>query len=180
MEELTDDLYNNVAASLFNAAQQYIDKQRKLGELDRVTILQIAELNSYGQRYIKMHAPEFISVTFDATKLSKRLKLWEIRQEEFDLENQFLLLQAPQKLMRQLFGMHTSTFTWRRTLLGLYNEGRHRPFECNAETELVIWKLWHSHQHLDGRTRYLTLYDITDYPISIIATAVKRYYEAEK
>jgi Protein of unknown function (DUF2857) len=177
MDKHNTDIYRKIASCLFDKMYDFVKIDSNC-KIDAKLLLELSEMDIRGRNFIESNAIHYLSFHIDTESLSNVLKKWHSTRKNIELEDQFLLLQAPQKLMRELFGMHATTFSWRRRLLGLQGEGRHRPFDCNQTIEMEIWSLWHKYNNLTERDRYLKVADLTNYSISVITAAVRRFNEA--
>ena len=135
--------------------------------IDSDLLYKLRKLDAYGQKLITSKADTFLSIRIDNHELQKQINNLDNQIRERELEDKYLTLQAPCKLMRELFGMHTTEFCSRRKFLGLAGQGQHRPPYCNQETELVIWNYWKETEELDGRERYLLIAQKTEQPINV-------------
>jgi len=127
MSRQESHIYAKFAVCIFEHLSDSIEKEFKLCDMDHTMVLQLSEFDARGLSFLQQHAIEFLSLTIDSSALEKVLKKWWVKREEYELEDQFLLQHASQAMMRELFGMHSNTFSWRRKLLGMEGEGRHRP-----------------------------------------------------
>lgn len=149
----------------------------EITSIDNDLLYKLRKLDAYGQKLIASKASKFLSLNIDNHELQKQINNLDNQIHERELEDKYLTLQAPCKLMRELFGMHTTEFCSRRKILGLAGQGQHRPLYCNQETELAIWHYWKKTEGLDGRERYLLIAQETEQPINVIWAAAKRYNE---
>jgi Protein of unknown function (DUF2857) len=177
MDRNKKETYRKIAACLFDRMFEFIKADTHCN-IDSKLLLELSEMDVRGRSFVEQHATHFISLHVDTQSLSSVLEKWHLTRRDIEQEDQFLLLQAPQTLMQELFHMNSTTFSWRRRLLGLKGEGRHRPFDCDQMIEKEIWSLWHKYRDLIERDRYLKVNALSNHSISIIASSVRRYNEA--
>lgn len=135
----------------------------------------IADLNLTQQDLLIQRANRYLSLTLDVTALQRQISEIEVLREERDLEDRFLLLGAPLRLMRRLFGMHAYEFSRRRKVLNIQGSGNGRPPSCTEETEHLVWNLWQSYQHSDERDRFMTIAEQTGLDLHIIWSALREH-----
>lgn len=171
-------VYQVLMMSIINLLEECSELPEIIG-INNDLLYKLRKLDAYGQKLITLKADTFISISIDNRELEKQINTLNNKICERELEDQYLSLQAPCKLMRELFGMHTTEFCLRRKFLGLAGQGQHRPPYCNQDTELTIWRRWKETEDMDDRKRYLFIAKKTEQPINVIWAAAKRYKELE-
>jgi hypothetical protein len=169
-------VYQALMMSIINLLEECSELPEIIG-INNDLLYKLRKLDAYGQKLITSKADTFLSLSIDNHELQKQINNLNNKIRERELEDLYLTSQAPCKLMRKLFGMHTTEFCLRRKFLGLAGQGQHRPPYCNQETELTIWRYWKETEGLDSRERYLLIAQKTEQPINVIWAAAKRYKE---
>lgn len=143
--------------------------------LDEDELLQLSQLSLAQQRHLIHHAHRYLRVTIDEQALRRTLQDLNASKVNHELENEYLLLGATLRMMRDLFGMHASEFSRRRQLLGMGGQDIGRPKQCTEKTEHIIWHQWQAHDHLGDRERFLTVAEKTGESLQTIWRAVQPY-----
>ena len=115
-------------------------------------------LNLNEQEALVARAHYFLEVSINAPALQRQVIELETQRENYELENTFLLMGAPLRLMRRLFGMHASEFSRRRQALHV-NWGNGRPPLCSEGVDHRLWQLWKDYEHMAERDRFLAVAD---------------------
>lgn len=164
-----------VATTVFNLIPDINIIPPGLLTLSDSLIEKLSRLTLKDQHYIACRAANFLSIHIDEQVLTRLLCDVKRTDEEQELEDQYIHSYATNTMMRELFGMHTTEFCARCKVLGLAGQGQHRPQYCDEATELLIWKFWKKFEHLDERTRYLKVAEVTGQPLNIVWPAIKRH-----
>ncbi len=175
MKTIINEFYRECALRLFGFAHSAQDKKLEILGLDSLQAVELSKLDGWGQHFLARRAPRFMTITVDPQALIEQLRVYVAAVKERELEDVFLQRRATQKMMRELFGMHSDEFTWRRRQLGMFGVVSHRPSVCDKNTELKIWRYWHDHQHLDIRSRWLKTAELSGQYLNIIWDTVKKY-----
>ena len=140
----------------------------------------ILHLNLTQQTYLIQNAMNFFKFEIDPKALDHQLGVIEKRNEERELEDNYLLLGAPLVLMRRLFGMHASEFSRRRSGLCIKGSGSGRPINCDEAMERVLWDHWKTLKNLiDERDCFLKLADLTNLDLHMIWNALRPYIDKD-
>lgn len=175
MDASSNKVHQFAMISIINLLEEYPELPEIIG-IDNNLLYKLRKLDAYGQKLIASKADTFLSICIDNDQLQKQINNLDNQIRERELEDQHLKLQAPCKLMGELFGMHSTEFCSRRKFLGL-SGGQHRPPYCDQATELIIWNHWKATEDLDDRERYLLIAQKTEQPINVVWAAAKRYKE---
>ena len=174
--ETNSKVHQVVMMAIMNLLEESPELPEVIG-IDSDLLYKLRKLDAYGQKLISSKADAFLSLAMNNHELQKQVDKLDSLINEREIEDQHLKLQAPCKLMRELFGMHTTEFRARRKFLGLAGKGQHRPPYCDEETELAIWNSWKATEGIDDRERYLLIAQKVEQPINVIWAAAKRYKE---
>ncbi|MGH1486971.1 MAG: STY4526/YPO1902 family pathogenicity island replication protein [Cellvibrionaceae bacterium] len=174
--ETGSKLHTTVTTSIISVIEEYLEHPEILG-IDFDLLNRLRHLDSFGQKFISLRADQFLTLKIDPDELQIQLDSLQDEITSRALEDEYLLRQAPSRLMRELFGMHTTEFCLRRRYLNLSGTGQHRPPYCDKDTELLLWQHWKESEALSDRERYLTVAKQTNQPINVVWTAAKRYAE---
>lgn len=165
-EQAVDSLLKRVGGARMQSVGQI--------EGDPAVILKLLNISLEQRESLIKCARRFVTIDIDMAALDQQLNQLCQYGNNDDQENEFLLLEAPLAMMRELFGMHASEFSMRRRALGLGGENRGRP-RIDEQGEAVIWDVWHELKDLDIRERYLKTAGRTGKRLLAVWTAVKRY-----
>lgn len=163
------------AISLLNLIPSLKNGQRVSYGLNEHLSSRLCQFSISDLDFIASRASRYLTVCVDAPELERVLAEISQKKEDEMLQDELLSLHATFSMMRELFGMHTTEFSARRKSLGLAGIGQHRPQSCNEETENAIWNAWQKYYDLDIRRRYLNVANVTEQPLNVVWSAVKRY-----
>lgn len=140
----------------------------------------MADLNLTQQDFLVQRAHRYLAVTVDTGALQKQISELDVMREERELEDYYLLLGAPLKLMRRLFGMHACEFSRRRKVLNIKGAGSGRPPVCSEETEHLVWNTWQNFAHTDERKRFVLVAESTELDLHIIWSSLREHIDVKE
>ncbi len=140
----------------------------------------MADLNLTQQDFLIQRAHRYLAVTLDSGALQKQISELDVMREERELEDYHLLLGAPLRLMRRLFGMHACEFSRRRKLLNIQGVGSGRPPVCSEETEHLVWNTWQKFAYADERKRFILVAETTELDLHIIWSSLREHIDEKE
>ena len=177
MTGFEDEMCRAAAYSLFFSLDSLRAFHFTQNHLPDKLIATISELNLNQQKWLIGRAGYYLTLELNASALERQLKELDTQNEEYQLENTFILKGSPRSLMRRLFGMHSSEFARRREILDLQGVSMGRPPKCNEDIEHQLWTLWQEQKGLDPRQRFLTIAEQTSLDLHIIWGALRDYID---
>lgn len=168
--EVCEQALEGFLKGIGRASLQSLDQ----AEMESNLMLKLLGLSLTEREALTKVASRFIKVEVDTEAMNRQLQSICDHSEGDKLENNFLIQGAPVAMMRELFGMHATEFSRRRSILGLKGENRGRP-KSNADAEVEIWDIWYDLRDYELRERYLKAAQLTGESMLTIWTAVKKY-----
>jgi len=167
-------VHQRLMMTIISLIEECSDLPDLLG-IDNDLLHRLRKLDAYGQKIIASKASTFLFAGINNGELQKQINSLADQLYEKELEDEYLMRQAPYKLMQELFGMHTVEFCQRRKLLGLFRQGQHRPSYCDEETESLILQHWRETKRLNMKLRYLMIAKKINQPINSIWAVAKKH-----
>ena len=177
MSSFEDKMAQAAAKKLVSSSGSLHSMHFKTGNLPDELIDTISKLNLAEQHSIIHRAHRFLVIQIDTSALQRLLSELEVFRDEKELEDKYLFMGAPLALMQRLFGIHAADFSRRRSALCIRGLGTGRPPACDEATELMVWRLWESHQSLDERLRFIKVAEDASIDLHIIWGALKPHLD---
>lgn len=137
-------------------------------DLTAEEIEQISHLNVKSLHYFASLSEHFLSIQTDHDTFQRMLDHVSREMEQDKLIDTLIQHEAPINMMIDLFGLSSSEYVKRQTLLGITSPGAGRPPALSEKTQLRVWDEWKKHDALAEPERFLTIAQTLNLPIRSI------------
>ncbi|MGS2722150.1 STY4526/YPO1902 family pathogenicity island replication protein [Porticoccus sp. GXU_MW_L64] len=178
MAYFEDKMCESAAHFLVATSENLIADHFKGNALTDELICKLSQLSLSQQKSLVQRAKNFLNISIDTPALKKQLYELDLKREEKELEDIYMLMGAPLILMRRLFGMHAAEFSRRRCALKIQGSGSGRPRNCEEEIDHQLWQLWKTHHELDERERFMTIAEESGLDLHIVWSSLRDYIDS--
>ena len=175
MDRTERDIFREAARKLFDVTGYAMEHEQNILGIDPCILAKIAKLNSMGKYHVAEKANCYLTITVNEKDLAEQIELFNRLGKHHQLQDYFLLQQAPFDMMQALFHFTCNQFSWRRRMLGVYKQDSHRPPYCEPEEEQEIWQHLYHYRHLDETDRYLKAAELSGVTLQKVWSAAKTY-----